>query len=261
MGALHEGHLALVRHARSIADHVTVSIFVNPTQFGPGEDLDRYPRTLTKDLEMLAQVGGVQAVFAPSPEEMYPDSEATQGGLTWVEVQRMAERLCGRRRPGHFRGVTTVVAKLLNICKPHVAVFGRKDAQQFLMIRRMVADLNMDVEILGIPIVREADGLAMSSRNRYLRKEDRTQAKVLSQAVAVARERILGGEQRVEAIVEAMHVVLDQAPNARTQYVEIVDTDMLQPLEVLASGTEVLAAVAVYFGETRLIDNTFVRVP
>jgi len=259
MGALHEGHLALVREARRHADHVTVSIFVNPTQFAPGEDYDQYPRTLETDLEKLERLGFVDAVFAPSPADMYPDGPARH--RTWVTVEGLDEHLCGRFRPGHFRGVTTVVTKLFLACRPHVAVFGRKDAQQFLIIRRMVRDLNFGVEILGVPTVREPDGLALSSRNVYLTPSERAQATTLSRAVSEAKRLAEAGEQRTKVLVEAMRRTLAEAPDARVQYAEVVDTETLQPVETLKPGQEALAAVAVFFGQTRLIDNAFFRSP
>lgn len=259
MGALHDGHLALVRAARQRADHVTVSIFVNPTQFAPDEDFDEYPRHLEQDMEALDAVGGVDVVFAPPVEEMYPDGQQAQ--RVWVDVEELDQHLCGRYRPGHFRGVLTVVMKLFQACKPHLGVFGKKDAQQYLLLRRMAHDLAMDVEVVGVPTVRETDGLARSSRNRYLTPDERAQAVVLSRAVQAARKRILGGEQRPTAIVEAMRHELAQAPDAKVQYAELVDTTTLAPVSELEAGQEVLAAVAVYFGDTRLIDNAFVQVP
>ncbi|GIV59811.1 pantoate--beta-alanine ligase [Rhodocaloribacter litoris] len=259
MGALHEAHLALVREARHHADHLTVSIFVNPTQFAPGEDFDRYPRTLEADLEKLEALGGVEVVFAPDERAMYPGGQAAH--RTWVVVQGLDEHLCGRFRPGHFRGVATVVAKLFLACKPHVAVFGLKDAQQFLILRRMVHDLNFDVEMVGVPTVREPDGLALSSRNVYLTPEERAQAVVLSRAVEEARRLAGAGEQRVTLLVEAMRRALAEAPLARVQYAEVVDAETLQPVDLLQPGREALAAVAVFFGNTRLIDNAFIRVP
>ncbi len=259
MGALHAGHLALVEEARRLADHVTVSIFVNPTQFGPGEDFAQYPRTLEQDLAALEAVGGVEAVFAPSVEEMYPDGQ--DGQRTWVVVEALDAHLCGRYRPGHFRGVATVVAKLFYACRPHVAVFGRKDAQQYLILRRMASDLNLGVEVVGVPIVREADGLALSSRNVYLTPSQRRQAGVLSQAVAAARQAIARGEQHPAVLVESMRKIMAQAPEAQVQYAEVVDVETLAPLDRIVPGQEVLAAVAVFFGQTRLIDNAFARAP
>jgi pantoate--beta-alanine ligase len=256
MGALHEGHLALVRRAKEEADHVTVSIFVNPTQFGPGEDLDAYPRDLDGDLSTLDALGGVDAVFAPSAEEMYP----LGAPQTWVEVEGLTNTLCGRYRDGHFRGVTTVVAKLFNMCRPHVGVFGEKDAQQLVVLRRMACELRFGVAVAGVPIQREADGLAYSSRNAYLTKEERAQAPALSEAVAAARSMIAdaGEEQPAEAVVRRMRNILSHALLAEPQYTEVVDTEHLQRVESIAPGHGVLAAVAVHFGETRLIDSAFV---
>lgn len=256
MGALHAGHLALVEEARRKADHITVSIFVNPTQFGPGEDFERYPRQLDADLATLDQIGGVDAIFAPTVETLYPDGQDAQ--RVWVDVEAMDMHLCGRHRPGHFRGVVTVVVKLFNTCRPHCAIFGLKDAQQFVILRQMSRDLCFGVEVLGVPIVREKDGLALSSRNVYLSPDERVQAIVLSEAVETARQHILRGEQRPEALVEAMLQTLARSPDAKVQYAEIVDARTLQPVTRIGAGQDVLAAVAVFFGETRLIDNAFV---
>jgi pantoate--beta-alanine ligase len=261
MGALHAGHLALVREAVDRADRVVVSIFVNPTQFGPDEDYEAYPRNLDDDEARLRELG-VDAVFAPSVEEMYPNAGGSfDDPITWVTVDRLTDHLCGAYRDGHFRGVTTVVAKLLNACKPHVAVFGTKDAQQLVIIRRMVEDLLMDVDIVGVETVREPDGLAASSRNAYLSDDERRQARVLSEAVEAAKARIFGGEQEAEPVVEAMQQALAAAPDGEVQYAEVVDARTLQPVDSIAPGTEVIAAVAVFFGDTRLIDNAFISVP
>lgn len=262
LGALHEGHLALVRRALETADHVTVSVFVNPTQFGPDEDFDEYPRDLEGDREKLEALG-VDVLFAPSTEEMYPfaNDEALPGPLAWVEVDRLDEHLCGAYREGHFRGVTTVVTKLFHACKPDVGVFGKKDAQQYVIIKRLVEDLHFDVEIVGVPTVREADGLAQSSRNAYLSPDEREQAPVLYEAVFAAQEAIEGGEQEAKAVVGAMDAALSEAPDGEVEYAEVVDANTLQPVDHLAPGQEVIAAVALYFGDTRLIDNAFVQVP
>lgn len=262
LGALHEGHLALVRRALNEADHVTVSVFVNPTQFGPDEDYDEYPRDLEGDQEKLEALG-VDALFAPTVEEMYPyaNDEALPGPLAWVEVDHLDEHLCGAYREGHFRGVTTVVTKLFHACKPDVAVFGRKDAQQFVIIKHLVEDLLFDIDIVGVPTVREPDGLAQSSRNAYLDEAEREQATVLYEAVTAAKTAIEGGEQDPEAVVRAMDNELAAAPDAEIEYAEVVDAHTLQPVEHLVADEKVLAAVAVYFGDTRLIDNAFVRVP
>lgn len=260
MGALHAGHLALVHEARKHGDAVFVSVFVNPTQFAQGEDLVRYPRRLEADLRVLDEAGGVAAVFAPSVEEMYPNGVGAGEG-TVVEVTGLDAHLCGPHRPGHFRGVATVVAKLLNACEPHSAVFGLKDAQQFVIIRRMVEDLLLNVDVVGVKTVREADGLALSSRNEYLTLDERREALYVSRAVAAAEDAIRGGELVSSAIVETLLQVIAQAKLARVQYAEVVDAQTLRPVEVLPSGSEVLVAVAVFFGNTRLIDSAFVRVP
>ena len=262
LGALHEGHLALVRRALEEADHVTVSVFVNPTQFGPDEDYEEYPRDLEGDRQKLEALG-VDAMFAPSVEEMYPSvaDEQLPGPLAWVEVEHLDEHLCGAYREGHFRGVTTVVTKLFHACKPDVAVFGTKDAQQYVIIQQLVEDLLFDVEVVGVPTVREDDGLARSSRNDYLEPEERAQAPVLYEAVTAAEEAIEGGEQDVQVVVRAMDRALESAPDAEVEYAEVVDAHTLQPVDRLSPGQEVVAAVAVYFGDTRLIDNAFVRVP
>jgi len=262
LGALHEGHLALVRRALDEADHVTVSVFVNPTQFGPDEDYEEYPRDLEGDRETLEAMG-VDALFAPSVEEMYPSvaDEQLPGPLAWADVDHLDEHLCGAYREGHFRGVTTVVTKLFHACKPDVAIFGRKDAQQYVIIQQLVEDLLFDVEVVGVPTVREDDGLARSSRNAYLDAEERAQAPVLYEAVTAAEEAIEGGEQDAQGVVRAMNQALAAAPDADVEYAEVVDAHTLQPVDRLSPGQEVLAAVAVYFGETRLIDNTFVQVP
>ena len=262
LGALHDGHLALVRTALEEADHVTVSIFVNPTQFGPNEDYDDYPRDLEGDRETLEALG-VDALFAPSVEEMYPDVDdaALFGPLAWVSVEKLDEHLCGAYREDHFRGVTTVVTKLFHACKPDIGVFGKKDAQQYVILQRIVEALLFDIEIVGVPTVREPDGLAQSSRNEYLDPDEREQATVLYEAVTAAEETVEGGEQEAKAVVRAMENALAAAPEADVQYAEVVDAHTLQPLAYLAPGQEILAAVAVFFGDTRLIDNTFVQVP
>lgn len=257
MGALHAGHLALVEEARRRADHVTVSIFVNPTQFGPGEDFARYPRTLEADLAALEGLGGVACVFAPSVEEMYPGGAEP---LVSVEVAELDRPLCGASRPGHFRGVATVVAKLFLACRPHVAVFGKKDAQQFVLLRRMAQELRFGIEVVGLETVREADGLAMSSRNRYLDEEERAQAVVLHRALEAVREAVRAGERRPAALVDTMRRIVGEAPRARLEYAEVVDAEALQPVEALRPGQEVIAALAAYLGRARLIDNAFIRI-
>ena len=262
LGALHDGHLALVRRALEEADHVTVSVFVNPTQFGPDEDYEKYPRDLEGDRETLEALG-VDALFAPSVEEMYPyiDDAALPGPLAWVSVEKLNEHLCGAYREEHFRGVTTVVTKLFHACKPDVGVFGKKDAQQYVIRQRMVEALLFDTEIVGVETVRESDGLAQSSRNDYLDSDEREQATVLYEAVTAAEEAVEGGEQEAKVVVRAAGNALTAAPDADVQYAEVVDAHTLQPVEHLAPGQDVLAAVAVFFGDTRLIDSTFVQVP
>ncbi|HEY5564370.1 MAG TPA: pantoate--beta-alanine ligase [Rhodothermia bacterium] len=255
MGALHSGHLSLVERAAATADFVVVSIFVNPTQFGPAEDLARYPADLQGDLSKIEGLG-VDLVFAPSVGDMYPE-----GPTTWVEVEGADRHLCGPFRPGHFRGVTTIVAKLFNICLADKAFFGLKDAQQFLIIRRMIDELNFSIEPIGCPTVREPDGLAMSSRNVYLNDRERKQAVVLSQAVAAAGKLITDGERDPEIIQRAMRAIVASAPDAVLQYAEVVDTRTIAPVDRLSAGREVVAALAVFFGGTRLIDNVFVTVP
>lgn len=262
LGALHDGHLALVRTALEEADHVTVSIFVNPAQFGPSEDYDDYPRDLEGDRETLEALG-VDALFAPSVEEMYPyvDDAALFGPLAWVSVEKLDEHLCGAYREDHFRGVTTVVTKLFHACKPDIGVFGKKDAQQYVILRRIVEALLFDIKIVGVPTVREPDGLARSSRNDYLDPNERKQATVLYEAVTAAEEAVEGGEQEAKAVVRAMENALAAAPDADVQYAEVVNAHTLQPVAHLTPGQEILAAVAVFFGDTRLIDSTFVQVP
>ncbi len=259
MGALHEGHLSLIESAKQHASHITVSIFVNPTQFGPGEDFDRYPRPLENDLQLLNKYGGVDVVFVPPTEAFY--STGTHEHQMWVHAPSLEQHLCGPHRPGHFRGVTTVVTKLFHSCQPHLGVFGLKDAQQFLILQRLVHDLNFGIELVGVPTAREPDGLARSSRNRYLSVEERAQAIVLSKAVEAARRQILEGEQHPQPIVDTMLQILAEAPDANVQYAELVDTKRIQPITQIQAGQEVLAAVAVFFGKTRLIDNAFVQIP
>jgi pantoate--beta-alanine ligase len=259
MGALHEGHLALVREAKDRSDHVVVSIFVNPTQFGPSEDFDSYPRTLEADLDTLERIGGVDAVFLPSTERFYADGPDKQ--RTWITIDGMDDVLCGAHRPGHFKGVLTVVAKLLLVCKPHVACFGLKDAQQFVLIQRMVRDLNFDVDIVGVPTVREPDGLALSSRNRYLNPQERAEAVLLSRAVNEARRAVVSGERSAASVTSRMLRILEEGALGRIQYAECVDAETLEPLITIAPGQRVLSAVAVFLGSTRLIDNSFSRSP
>lgn len=252
MGYLHEGHLSLVRRARAENDLVVMSIFVNPTQFAAGEDLDRYPRDLACDLR-LAREEGVDVVFHPEPREMYDPEHCT-----WVDVEGLTEHLCGASRPGHFRGVATVVTKLFGLCRPERAYFGQKDAQQALLIRRMASDLDLGVDVVVCPIVREPDGLAMSSRNVYLTAEERAQAPTLYRALREAEAAMAAGERDAAAVRATVMGVLAEAPHGKVDYVEVVSTAALQPVDVIAG--EVLVAVAVWFGATRLIDNVVVKV-
>ena len=247
MGALHQGHLSLVRTARSQSDVVVVSIFVNPTQFGPKEDFSKYPRTLEKDLALL-EAEKVDFVFSPSVQEMYPT-----GSSTWVTVEGLSEKLDGRSRPGHFRGVTTVVAKLFNIVQPDLAVFGQKDAAQAAIIRRMVQDLDFDVRVLVCPIVREKDGLAMSSRNVYLNPEQRRQATLLYRSLMRVHTLADQGESSAAKLAVAGKQVIAEEPQVRLDYFEIVNWESLDPVTDISKGA--LVAVAAYVGETRLIDN------
>lgn len=247
MGALHEGHLSLVRAAREWCDFVAASIFVNPTQFGPNEDFSKYPRNLDRDCKMLEKEG-LDVLFAPNVDEMYP-----AGSVTWVEVEKMSERLCGKSRPGHFRGVTTVVAKLFNIVEPDAAFFGQKDAAQVAIIKRMVRDLNMAVEIQVCPIIREADGLAMSSRNAYLNSRERKSALALYRSMLTAKNRFDAGERDASTLIDSAKAEFARNPEVRLDYFEIVDPDTLDPEPAI--NKRVLIAVAAFVGNTRLIDN------
>lgn len=247
MGALHEGHLSLVRAAKAQCDAVAVSIFVNPTQFAPTEDLSKYPRQFDRDCQLLEEEG-IEILFAPSVDEIYP-----HGQVTWVLVERLSEKLDGRSRPGHFRGVTTIVAKLFNVIEPDAAFFGQKDAAQLAVIRRMVQDLNFPVEIVACPIVREADGLAMSSRNAYLNREERGRALVLRRSLQQVQQEFQAGEKIAAKLISAAKEVLAREPHVVLDYFEVVDPDTLDPVERISQKT--LVAVAAYVGSTRLIDN------
>ncbi len=247
MGALHQGHASLVRASKAQCDATAVSIFVNPLQFGPNEDLDKYPRGLERDSQMLEALG-VDIVFTPAASEMYP-ADAT----TYVEVGGLSERLDGRSRPGHFRGVATVVAKLFEIVRPDRAFFGQKDAAQVAVLRRMVRDLNMDVELIVCPIVREPDGLAMSSRNAYLSADERKKALVLQRSLMRVSHQAELGETDARRLIEIGKSVIAEEPAARLDYFAIVDPDSLEPVSDISRG--VLVAVAAYVGTTRLIDN------
>ena len=252
MGFLHEGHLSLIRRARELADVVVVSIFVNPTQFGPNEGFDRYPRNLARDTD-LCIAEGVDYLFAPETDEMYPEGDGT-----FVEVAGLSTMLEGQSRPNHFRGVTTVVLKLFEIVKPTLAAFGQKDAQQAVTVQRMVRDLMLDVEILVLPIVRDDDGIALSSRNRYLDLEQRSAARAISRALEAARHVVAEGQRKTEEVVAAAREVLEAEPLLKVDYVELVDARQLRHREEVEG--EMLLLLAVFAGETRLIDNTAIRV-
>jgi pantoate--beta-alanine ligase len=247
MGYLHEGHLSLMREGRRRASRLVVSVFVNPTQFGPSEDLNSYPRDFDRDCALMEAIP-VDTVFAPQPADLYPP-----GFQTWVEAAEITRGLCGAYRPGHFRAVATVVAKLFNIIKPHVALFGEKDYQQLRTIEQMVRDLNFDVEIVAMPIVREADGLAMSSRNAYLSPEQRASALAISRALRAAGQKLAQGVRRAQELREAARVVLDAAGELNVQYLEVVDAQTLEPIGLIEA--PVLVAIAAWAGRTRLIDN------
>jgi pantoate--beta-alanine ligase len=251
MGALHEGHLSLVRAAKTACDLVAASIFVNPTQFGPNEDLAKYPRSFERDRELLENEG-VELLFAPAVEEMYP-----AGAVTWVTVETLSDKLDGRSRPGHFRGVTTVVAKLFHVVEPDAAFFGQKDAAQVAIIRRMVRDLNLAVEIVVCPIVREADGLAMSSRNAYLDPERRKRALVLHRSLMRVQGLAEAGERNAARLLAAGREEIAREDSVRLDYIEIVDADTLDPVDDVSGSA--LVAVAAFVGSTRLIDNVLLE--
>ncbi|HUV64445.1 MAG TPA: pantoate--beta-alanine ligase [Sedimentisphaerales bacterium] len=250
MGALHVGHVSLIEEAGNDCDFVVVSIFVNPTQFGPGEDFEKYPRPLEADLE-ICRKAGVNVVFAPAPAVMYPDEN-----LTWVTVEKLPEPLCGRSRPRHFRGVTTVCAKLFNIVGPDVAYFGQKDAQQAIAIKRMARDLNMPLEVVVCPTVREPNGLAVSSRNQYLSKQQKEDATAIFHSLEVCRKMIETGTTETQQIVARMREVLQQVPSMEIEYISVVNAETLETVERTAGKT--LVAVAVRLGPARLIDNILV---
>lgn len=249
MGYLHQGHLSLLREGRQRGDLLVLSIFVNPTQFGQGEDFEDYPRDLLQDSKLADEVG-VDILFAPEARAMYP-----AGYATYVDVERLTETLCGASRPGHFRGVTTVVNKLFNIVQPHVALFGRKDFQQLAVIRQMVSDLNLPVEVVGLPIVREADGLAMSSRNVYLTPAQRTQAMQLSAALRASTGRARSGEHRAKVLLDEAHEMLAALPEARIDYIRICHQHSLEDMAQVDENAVML--LAVHVGQTRLIDNAY----
>lgn len=247
MGYLHEGHSSLLRAARKVSDLLVMSLFVNPTQFGPHEDYETYPRDFERD-RLIASSEGTDIIFMPVAADMYP-----KGNTTWVDVAGLSDKLCGQSRPGHFRGVTTVVTKLFNIVKPHIAFFGQKDAQQAILIQRMVQDLNMDVRIEVLPTVREADGLALSSRNVYLNPRERQAALVLSQALNLAQGLIQKGERSSATILSKMRELIEKESLVVPEYVAIVDPITLEDLTKISS--KALIALAVKIGKTRLIDN------
>ncbi|HSE83466.1 MAG TPA: pantoate--beta-alanine ligase [Thermodesulfobacteriota bacterium] len=247
MGALHKGHLSLIAEGRKKSDILVVSIFVNPTQFGPNEDLNKYPKDLEGDLKKIQDLG-VDVVFAPALEEIYPD-----GFQTYVEVQELQKPLCGRFRPGHFRGVATVVLKLFNIVKPDTALFGEKDYQQLKIVERMVRDLNIEIEIVGIPIVRDNNGLALSSRNQYLSEEDKKSAYAISKAIKGIKGQFHGGMRDPKSMIQSGKEILEDAGISYIDYLEICDPETLRRKEVADSGD--LVAVAVRLDGTRLIDN------
>jgi pantoate--beta-alanine ligase len=251
MGYLHEGHLALMREGKNRGDKLIISIFVNPTQFGPAEDYEQYPRDMQRDLK-LAQKVGVDIVFTPSSQEMYPD-----GFQTSVEVEGVTQNLCGISRPGHFRGVTTIVAKLFNIVKPHLALFGQKDYQQLVTIKRMVEDLNMDIEIIGVPTVRERDGLAMSSRNTYLSPKKRKEAAKLYRALREGEELFRQSERNAAVILTTVREIIEEAKPTTIDYIKICDAHTLEDIEEIKN--EAIIAVAVQIGKTRLIDNIILK--
>ncbi|HEY3582466.1 MAG TPA: pantoate--beta-alanine ligase [Pyrinomonadaceae bacterium] len=252
MGALHEGHLSLVREARRMCDVVVVSVFVNPTQFGPGEDFEHYPRDLTKDTALLTDYN-VDYIFAPTVEEMYP-----KGFSTYVNVVGLSEQLEGASRPGHFRGVATVVTILLNTVRPDFAFFGQKDAQQALVIKRLVKDLAIDTEIVVLPIVREDSGLAISSRNLYLNAEEQASAAVIHRALKQAKTAFKDGERSAGKIADVVRSTVETEPRARLDYVAIADAETLEPIERIDE-RPTLIAVAAYIGKTRLIDNVILN--
>ena len=251
MGYLHEGHRSLMEEARKHNDKVVVSIFVNPMQFGPTEDLESYPRDLEKDAKLCEGVG-VDLIFHPEPEEMYE-----KGFCSYVDMNGLTTELCGKTRPTHFRGVQTVVLKLFNIVKPDNAYFGQKDAQQLAVIKRMVADLNVDVKITGCPIIREEDGLAKSSRNTYLNAEERQAALILSKSLAIGKKLIEQGEKNAAVIKKAIADNIATEPLAKIDYVDVVDFTTITPVDTI--GESVLVAIAVYIGKTRLIDNFIIE--
>ncbi len=254
MGYLHKGHLSLIGKAKRSCDVVITSIFVNPAQFGPNEDFARYPRDIERDTQLCKSAGST-VLFVPHENEMYPE-----GYSTYVAVERLSSILEGKFRPTHFRGVATVVAKLLSLTKPHKAFFGQKDAQQCVVIRKMVKDLNLGVEVVTAPIVREKDGLAMSSRNVYLSAEERSEAVILHASLRLAQEMADNGERNAAVITEEVRRMIETKPSAKIDYAAVVDAESLTDIDSLERGIPVLVALAVRFGSTRLIDNTVIKI-
>jgi pantoate--beta-alanine ligase len=248
MGYFHQGHLSLMEYGKTAADRLVVSLFVNPTQFGPQEDFGRYPRDLERDADLARKVG-VDVLYTPAAADMYPP-----GYQTFVDVEELTRGLCGASRPGHFRGVATVVLKLFNQVQPHTAIFGEKDYQQLTVIRRMAADLDVPVEVVGRPIVREPDGLALSSRNTYLSQEERASALCLFRALRAARELVLSGAKSRESVLEAVRQIITSTPQTRIDYVALVDPDTLEEVDPIQGEARLL--LAAWVGPTRLIDNT-----
>ncbi|MFW6131800.1 MAG: pantoate--beta-alanine ligase [Candidatus Aminicenantaceae bacterium] len=252
MGNLHEGHLSLIRKCLKIADVTVVSIFVNPTQFGPGEDFKQYPRNIEKDSEILSREG-IDYLFYPDSKEMYPEDYKT-----YVKVHDLQDKLCGQFRTGHFKGVCTIVLKLFNIINPDISFFGQKDAQQAVIIKQMVKDLNLNIKIHVLPIIREKDGLALSSRNKYLNKEERQAALVLSKSLKKARNLIDNGEKKSSLIINKMGKIIETEPLARIDYIDIVNLETLNSVDRI--NNQILIALAVFVGKVRLIDNTIIRI-
>ena len=254
MGALHAGHASLIKKARQLADSVVVSVFVNPTQFGPNEDFAKYPRTLKEDL-LVCQETGADAVFAPQPKEMYFDDRSA-----WVNEEALSRYLCGARRVGHFKGVCTVVSKLFNLVQPDFACFGKKDAQQLLILERMVRDLDFPVKIVECPLIREKSGLALSSRNKYLSPEEKKEALVLSRSLKAAKDAVAKGKSAAET-KKLIAKIIATSPLAKIDYISVCDRETLEEVKTFKKGQKILVALAVYFGTTRLIDNVWLTTP
>ena len=254
MGALHAGHASLIKKARQLADAVVVSVFVNPTQFGPNEDFAKYPRTLKEDL-LVCQEMGADAVFAPQPKEMYFDDRSA-----WVNEEALSRFLCGARRIGHFKGVCTVVSKLFNLVQPDFACFGKKDAQQLLILERMVRDLDFPIKIVECPLIREKSGLALSSRNKYLSPEEKKEALVLSRSLKAAKDAVAKGKSAAET-KKLIAKIIATSPQAKVDYISVCDRETLEEVKTFKKGQKILVALAVYFGTTRLIDNVWLTTP